>query len=764
MVATYRNGTQQRRYVVRYDASKGRAKRQQTHIASEFDDTVAKALLTGSKTRGGIIVPNTSPKHLTISERGGARLHRIPQRYDPLVKAAVAAGGLLAFLGGCTLPNASSTPMPDFYTQETDPAKKADMLYNDAKTLYVQGKTAGVRDRLLVAHSLYTKLNNEKGAKDSKEIISLVEFGQMPGQLTAPKKAELDKIISDYRGNQPQDQTADKPETSEPEVTQKSDPQEPPEPEKPEEPEKSTLEVTAYEFFQQASDIYKTNPESEESADLFLRAHHLYKKLAAQEEDEFVKSVYSAQAQESREGYVSAKFGKTLDEMGDEEKQEVDKGIVHYSSNQALVLPDDPEFLTTIRALSKHSLQRREGATRIRTGLVDVFGHGYIRNDREATSDDTRREHGGGTSATLKLFGSEFTGTLSQGTRRRKSNDFDRTIDPNFDITTDTDTLEEIENRYRAAKIRLQFGEYVPHVTLWDSTDDVSVGTETLLDVVNLNDPAGSYQQMLLNSTGFEIESRGAQAGLEYRAGDNATVFGLYDIKEIKLPGDSKFRVHRLDFGTHLTLPGLDGLALSGAVGTRMTEDSEAHSKFDNPHGYFNIAKELGNGVTAFGTFYRLDSPAFGGGLVFGTGDATNLLMEYSNKRAWEAMDLLKEYGPEERKVYVDMLQHDFIRGLAADDSMRLLLFGGAQRYEVGGEEEWGGMAQAALVIPATKDFTFAVDALYNKVGLEEILQGGVQFQPADSVTVRFGGGVHKLSGRKDEMSDMYTVSVRIGF
>jgi hypothetical protein len=431
--------------------------------------------------------------------------------------------------------------------------------------------------------------------------------------------------------------------------------------------------------------------------------------------------------------------------------------------SSGLILPGDPRLLEELSLASEKSTKEFRNHVSLRTPWLDFLAQYHANKEREKLSNDKITEDGFGAHANAKVWIGELGATFSTSTNERTSHDSSVTTSPGFIITADTETLQDIERSYTALTARAHIGKLAPHLTLYESVDDVNIETITNLFVDNLTDPAGDYTDIIRTDLDFAIKTRGVQAGLR-RDWDNLRIWGIGGIErtEVELD-DSKIDIYRGDIGVDMWGERNDW-AVSAAIGRRWSDDAEELTEYDKFHGYANVAYDLGRGFTAFGSFWRLDHPGGGLGLVFGEGPAVRMLMDYRNALAWEELDLLKHLGPEERKVYVGALHYDFLRGLTADNKLRVLLFGGVRRNEIAGDKEYDWFARGALILPVSEKLTVAVDLLREKVGLEEIIHAGIQLEPINGWRFRVGGGIIEHDGRKHDKAEIMTFGVEKGF
>lgn len=446
-----------------------------------------------------------------------------------------------------------------------------------------------------------------------------------------------------------------------------------------------------------------------------------------------------------------------------------------------LILPNDPLFWSTIEAASYKSLQTREAEAVLRTGLLDVYAQGHIRKNKEEVSRDPRRTQGVGGHAFLDtgFIDAGLTGSYSK--YRRKSGEHDETTSGGVIITTDTKGLEEAEREYYALTGGLKFGDFRIHGTVRSATEANNI-TTIVNGFVDSPDPIGDYPFTIVDEKDFDITTRGAQLWFGYDWAfkeddcvlDSVRAKAVGDVEQIDIDlNDSKYRTWRVDF--ILDLLGKDAKwGASASAGTRLIEDAEEQSRYSRVHGSANAAADLDGllseplGIpvpaTVFGSFWRLDQPYGGAGLVIGGGNAVKLLMDYSNQRAWHELELSKELGPEERKVKMDLLNYDLLRGLTADPKLRLLLFGGCRRNEVAGEHEYDWTAQAALVLPAGEKVIFALDGLRDKVGIEEIIRGGLNVRLPGGWRFGFWGGRYNVDGALHDSAPIFGINGGVDF
>lgn len=421
-----------------------------------------------------------------------------------------------------------------------------------------------------------------------------------------------------------------------------------------------------------------------------------------------------------------------------------------------LELRTDARVYVEAGAASNKSTQQRYGIASVRTGFIDGFVHAMGGREREIISDDKIKDilYGGYGEINLYLLRAGISGGLR--TNERTTLDSQLQSDPNFIVQTDTDVTQKIESRYLAINGRFQHMGFRPRATLYHSLDKISVDTEAIVNVDNLTLPApqGDYTQIISSSLDEEIETLGAQLGFE--TGDALRVGSLFNVERTEISlDDSKIDVYRLDvFASYKA----NRFGISGGLGKRLIDAEEENDGFDPAHGYFNIAGQLGP-VAAFGSFWRLDRPGAGAGLVIGEGDAIPLIMDYRDQLAWDKLDMMKHMGPEERKAYFRLLEWDFLTSLGQDDNMRFMLFGGAQRDEELGKKEWHWFGQAALNLPITEKFNILPYFRREESSLEKITEGGVVLMPG-SWKIRLSGGLMELGGRKDEDAEFIMIGV----
>lgn len=439
-----------------------------------------------------------------------------------------------------------------------------------------------------------------------------------------------------------------------------------------------------------------------------------------------------------------------------------------------LHLPDASRLYNELTITSYKSLQQRADELSLRTPILDIYTQGFSARERELLSDDRINERGFGGYAELKLLGLNAGVNYSNGTRTRKSHSSDVTEDANFRITTVTDADEVVESDYLAGNARVSFGldeNPANQLTLglagYRANDNVKVDSTTLVDVFS-KIGTGNYQQIISGGDSFDVTTTGLKGSIQ-REWERLTIGSNMSMARTEIGSDSSTIDVYVPVEVFMRLYGVDSRwALAGAIGRRLIDNSEEHSRWDNFHGYANAAYHADNGVTAFATFAQLDQPRAGGGLIIGEGNPVRMLMDYQDEFAWNELGRMEHMGPHERSAYLHALQYDFIRGLAADNTLRLLLFGGARRNEVAGEHQWDWFGQAALAIPliTEKGNEFTVVPYFRREsnGLESIIEAGIQFEPADGWRFNLKGGVVELEGRKHERGEYLGIGIEKGF
>jgi hypothetical protein len=421
---------------------------------------------------------------------------------------------------------------------------------------------------------------------------------------------------------------------------------------------------------------------------------------------------------------------------------------------------------------SNQSTQQRKEYVTVETPYIDALLQWHANKVRvpEADGNDKISESGVGGNLTGKIFFVEAGVTYSKSTEKRDHPvDSARTVTPPFIITTDTNVDEKNEKTYTAFDAKAKLGKFTPKLTLYQDIEDIGVGTEVNVNVDNTADPAGDHAYTINNQVKSEINARGLQAGLDYKEGNvNAGVIGGVERTEVTMEGSD---TRKWDVYSGLVYGGLkgdkDAFGVSAGLGKKLNDDSEKHCKFDPLNWYLNGAVDLGevegHSVTGFGSFWRLTDPAGGIGFVIGKGPAVTQTMDYYNSRAWEQLDLLKNLGPEERKVYLNKIMNDLRRGLSADNNLRLMLFGGARRNESYAAEDlgtnrkqWDWMADVMLSIPVWQDekdkeryFTLAPYFHRDGNGQESFIGGGIEAVLPGGKRVRVGGGQVEVEGAK---------------
>ncbi|MEM2915941.1 MAG: hypothetical protein QXT19_01085 [Candidatus Woesearchaeota archaeon] len=664
----------------------------------------------------------SKPRYILVSECGKTRRHRLPQWYDPLVRGALAAGGLLVVLSGPAgaqevkengADAALDAVLQDHQNTEADLVKKAEEEY-----LRGTVETFSVEQRKVFLKKAFELLNRAEGMTPGVQHECLrvqvnnayarIVKGTLYYDLSAEEQKQIDKELSEPAAvpKQPQAPQTQPPEQS---PSQSQPPAQTPEQPKPP---------------QQPSDQQSKQPPAQPPAQ---------------------------------------------------------PPVQPQAVPGQLILPDNPLFWSTITAASYKSLQTRESEAVLRTGLIDVYAQGHIRKDKEEFSGDRRRTQGAGGHAYLDIGFFEAGATGSYSKYRRGSNDSDTSSSGGVTITTNTEVLEEIEREYLALMAGFRFGDFRIRGTVRSATEKNSI-TTTVDSFVDSPDPIGDYHFRINDENDFDITTRGAQVLFGYdwafkeddRVLDAIRAKAVGDVEETEIGlNDTKYRTWRVDF----MLDALRKNALWGAsasVGTRLIEDAEEQSRYSRVHGSLNAAADLDGllsgklGIpvpaTVFGSFWRLAQPGGGAGLVIGKGNAVKLMMDYANQRAWHELELSKELGPEERKVKMDLLNYDLLRGLTADPKLRLLLFGGARRNEDAGEHKYDWTAQAALVLPASKDVVVAIDGLRDKVGIEEIIRGGLSVKLPGGWRFGFWGGKYKVDGAKHDDAPIFGISGGVDF
>jgi hypothetical protein len=387
--------------------------------------------------------------------------------------------------------------------------------------------------------------------------------------------------------------------------------------------------------------------------------------------------------------------------------------------------------------------------------LVSGFAHVDSSSIREALSDDRIRDTSAGLFAKVDLGIIEASLDYGFGSHKRSSSSHDSQSSFPFTITTDVDVVERVDTNYLALR-----GEIAKTFwgTLYRSANTGDVTTTLTIDQQDLSNPANNYRNTTATSMNLDSDIIGGQFGIHDDLG--ALVVGAVgDIERFdNKPNDEILTMYRLDFfGSFVE----DRWGVSGGLGKRLTLDSEAHRKFDPVDFYANFAVEK-YGTTAFGSVWRLDRLGAGGGLVFGSGNAVKMIMDYRDQQAWAALDLMKEMGPNERNTYLRILQYDFLNSLARDDKLRFMIFGGAQRNIIDNKEHWGGLGEAGLNIPLSGAnlipfANYSDDGEFRKmIGGLRVRTGGLRFS--------VGAGGLRVRGAKDPNAQMYELGLEAGF
>ncbi len=695
-----------------------------------LDLAVASAIL--SKQLPADAHPDSSkPRYILVSERGKTRRHRLPQWYDPLVKGALAAGGVLVVLSGTDAgaqekKKDSADEFLDSVLQEHQEAE--DDIVKKADDEYLRGTL-----------DKFTPDQRKAYLKNASKLLDRAE-GMTPGIQYELKRRQINNAYTQvvkgrgyYELGEEEQKQIDK-ELREPDAAPKP-PQQPPTTQPPAQPTPPAQPQPPVQPPDQPQPPAVQPPQPPDQPQPPVQPQP--------------PAQPNPPAQQNKES--------------------------------GLILPNNPLFWSTVEAASYKSTQTRENHDVFRTGLIDVYAQGHIRTDKEAVSGDPRRTQGAGVHAFLDTGFLEAGATGSYSKYRRKSGEHEETTSGGVIITTDTKGIDEVEREYFALTGGLKLGDFRIRGTVRNATEANTI-TTLVNGFVDSPDPIGDYPFTIFDEKDFDITTRGAQVLFGYdwafkeddRVLDIARAKAVGDVEEIEIElNDTKYRTWRVDF--LLDTLGKDAKwGASASVGTRLIEDAEAQSRYSRVHGSLNAAADLDwllsepLGITipatVFGSFWRLEQPYGGAGLVIGKGNAVKLLMDYSNQRAWHELELSKELGPEERKVKMDFLNYDLLRGLTADPKLRLLLFGGARRNEVAGEHEYDWTAHAALILPASETLVFALDGLRDKVGIEEIIRGGLNVKLPSGLWFGFWGGKYKIDGAKHDDAPIFGIEGGVDF
>ncbi len=777
-MAYNRDSTRRNGYVLCYNPYNYRNKNRALDLA------VASAIGYG-QLPAGAHTGASEPRDILVCERGKIRRHRLPQWYDPLVtlgKAALAAGGIVALLSG--MPVSAQEPKTD----KTDAALDAALQAEDSGKKQEQPATLEEYlkkypdkkqdyDRYVLVGDEKKKfgLDKDKPMYDRMDALAIARSSYMIAEGIAPYnqfenliKKEIPVLIVKYGV----EYLATAPEPAKRDETI----------------QRIKTYIASEMLTEQQKEILRKIPEaSKELADYLKPAQQPTPPVQPQVIQPPQQPVQPQPPQTPvipppvQPQVIQPPQPPAQPPLTQPPAQPLTPPVQPRTVPGQVILPDDPLFWSTLKAASYKSLQTRETQEVLRTGLVDFYGQGHIRKDKEEVSRDPRRTSGAGGHALLDIGFMDFGVTESLSKYRRRSGDHDETTAGGVIITTDTDGLEEVEREYRALTAGLKFGDFRIHATYRDAAERNSI-TTTVNGFVDSPDPIGDYPFTIVDENDFDVTTRGAQVWFGYdwafneddRVLDSVGAKAVGDVEQIEIGlNDTKYRTWRVDFV-------LDALSkdaawgVSASVGTRLIEDAEEQSRYSRVHGSLNAAADLDTLVgkplgipvpaTLFGSFWRLDQPYGGAGLVFGEGNAVRLMMDYSNQRAWHELELSKELGPEERKVKMDLLNYDLLRGLTADPKLRLLLFGGVRRNEDAGVHDYDWTAQAALVLPASDDVVFALDGVRDKVGIEEILRAGLNVRLPGGMRFGFWGGRYKVEGALHDDAPIFGISGGVDF
>ncbi|MEM4240250.1 MAG: hypothetical protein QXK08_03595 [Candidatus Woesearchaeota archaeon] len=425
---------------------------------------------------------------------------------------------------------------------------------------------------------------------------------------------------------------------------------------------------------------------------------------------------------------------------------------------------------------SNKSHQTRNDVLSIDTPYLDLLGQWHSETNRVPEDNDRITRRGIGGHANAKLWIVEAGLTYSLDKRTRTSHEHNVTTSPpgaspSYTITEYTKAVETNETTFAALNALLKIDNLFIHGTGYGSIEDLTADTQVDIKV-DSSDPLGDYSDTIRNQVTAKTTRMGGQGGL-WGEWDTvlAGILAGMERTEIDIE-DEAYDVYK-----GLVYGGFHGenysFGVSGGAGINLVDNAEKHRKFDSPFGYANAAVHLGElegqDITVFGSLWRLDNPAGGAGLVVGRGPAVKMIMDYYNARAWEQLDLLKHFGPDERKAYVTKMMNDFMWGIASDHNLRLMIFGGARRtdafdeVERKGVHEWKFMGEAALSIPLVKgEFTLVPYARADTAGKTTTVEGGLGAILPNGLRPYIGGGMEHTDGAKDEDAPYFSAGIDI--